>query len=108
MTDVLDSESAYMEGKATWEEFLTKFSTQFFAPQLKSTMRMILASLSPEERSLLEPQAISRLEKFLGGRNATQISRTNTRTGANFSAPPFNPSYSPTGPTGPEANYPGV
>ena len=103
MTDVLDSESAYMDGKATWEEFLTKFTTQFFAPQIKSAMRMVLASLSPEERSQVQPQALNRLEKFLGGKNNAH-SQLPPPSDHNRPAPPYNS----TGPAAPEANYSGV
>ena len=66
--DIAVSESAYLEGKAKWEQWHARFTGEYMAPLGVTQLAMLGASLTPEVRAQLEqmnPQALADLNRTL-------------------------------------------
>lgn len=53
MADILEVEDAWLQGTADFEQFVSEFDTEFFAPLERRMMMMAWATITPQEMEML-------------------------------------------------------
>jgi hypothetical protein len=72
--DISDVESAYLAGKARYEQWRVEFMREFFRPQIEKFIMMtaykVVNTPEPQRSALKErnPQAFANLEKMVSGK----------------------------------------